>query len=89
MICAPDWHLHLVGGGSGEERAKSLELVGRLGSQAMVHSAISQYRLAEIMHGSHFLVLPSFYEGLPMAVMEALTSGCRIVATNLRELRKL
>jgi glycosyltransferase involved in cell wall biosynthesis len=35
------------------------------------------------MKHSHIFVLPSFYEGLPLVVLEGLASGCRIVATNL------
>lgn len=32
---------------------------------------------------SHILVPSSFYEGLPLVVLEGLASGCRIVATDL------
>ncbi len=28
-------------------------------------------------------ILPSFYEGLPLVLMEALACGCRIIATAL------
>jgi len=35
------------------------------------------------MRHSHILVLPSFYEGLPLVILEGLASGCRIVATDL------
>jgi len=82
-IEAPDWHLHLVGGGSGEEKAECLKLADRLGHRLTVHGAVSQQRLADIMKRSHVFVLPSFYEGLPLVVLEALASGCRIVATEL------
>ena len=29
------------------------------------------------------MILPSFYEGLPLVILEGLASGCRIVATDL------
>ena len=35
------------------------------------------------MRHSHLSVLPSFYEGLSLVILEALASGCRIVATDL------
>ena len=35
------------------------------------------------MRKSHIFVLPSFYEGLPLVLMEALACGCRIVTTAL------
>lgn len=35
------------------------------------------------MRHSHILVLPSFYEGLPLVILEGLASGCQIVATDL------
>ena len=82
-IDTPDWHLHLVGGGSGGEKADCLRLADGLGRRVTVHGPVSQDRLAEIMKASHLFVLPSLFEGLPLVVLEALASGCRIVATNL------
>ena len=82
-INASDWHLHLVGGGSGKEKVECLKLANRLGQRLTVHGTVSQQRLADIMKRSHLFVLPSFYEGLPLVVLEALASGCRIVATEL------
>jgi len=83
MVGAPDWHLHLVGGGSATELSNCLRLADEIGKHVTVHGAVSQNRLAEIMKRSHVFVLPLFYEGLPLGVLEALASGCRIVATDL------
>ena len=41
------------------------------------------------MRQSHILVLPSFYEGLPLVILEGLASGCRIVATDLPGTREV
>ncbi len=79
----PSWRLHLVGSGSGEERNYCLELANNLGKRVVIHGAVSQKDLAEIMKQSHVLVLPSFYEGLPLVLLEGLACGCRIVTTNL------
>jgi len=83
MIDSPAWHLHLVGSGSGEEKDHCLKLAKKLGDRVLVRGAVSQKNLAEIMKQSHIFVLPSFYEGLPLVVLEGLASGCRIVATDL------
>ncbi len=77
------WRLHLVGGGSGEEKQACLRLAHDLGDRVKVHGAVSQQDLATIMKQSHIFVLPSFYEGLPLVVLEALACGCRVIATNL------
>jgi glycosyltransferase involved in cell wall biosynthesis len=82
-ITDPAWELHLVGGGSGEEQAACLALARQLGDRVRVHGAVTQAALAGIMKTAHLFVLPSFYEGLPLVVLEALASGCRIVATDL------
>ena len=88
-VRSPAWKLHLLGGGSGPEKADCLMLARQLGGNVSVHGALSQKRLAEIMRQSHILVLPSFYEGLPLVVLEGLASGCRIVATDLPGTREV
>ncbi|MBW2602600.1 MAG: glycosyltransferase family 4 protein [Deltaproteobacteria bacterium] len=85
-ISSPAWQLHLLGSGSGEEKEYCLMLAKELGDKVRVYGALSQKSLAKIMRHSHILVLPSFYEGLPLVplvVLEGLASGCRIVATDL------
>jgi glycosyltransferase involved in cell wall biosynthesis len=83
MIHSPAWQLHLVGGGSGNEKDYCLELAKELGKRVLVHGAVSPKGLAEIMKQSHILILPSFYEALGLVVLEGLATGCRIVATDL------
>ena len=85
----PAWRLHLVGGGSGAEKAECLRLAKAMGSSVCVHGALPQQRLAAIVRKSHILVLPSFYEGLPLVVLEGLASGCRVVATDLPGTREV
>jgi glycosyltransferase involved in cell wall biosynthesis len=88
-IASPAWQLHLVGGGSGDETDSCLELAKRLGARVTVHGALASRDLADIMRRSHLLVLPSFYEGMSLAVLEGLASGCRIVATDLPGVKEL
>lgn len=82
-------HLHLAGSGFGEEARECLDLAGILGSRLTVHGALSQHQLARLMRRCHIFILPSFYEGLPLVLLEALASGCRIVTTALPGCREL
>ena len=58
-------------------------LAKELGEKVRVCGVLSQKSLAKVRRHSHILVLPSFYEGLPLVILEGLASGCRIVATDL------
>lgn len=82
-------HLHLAGSGAGEETRQCLELAGQLGAGVTVHGRMSQQQLARLMGSCHIFVLPSFYEGLPLVLLEALAAGCRIIATDLPGCREL
>lgn len=88
-IDEPTWQLHLLGSGSGEEKENCLRLVQTMGDKVCAHGAVPQQSLAEIMRQSHILVLPSFFEGLPLVILEGLASGCRVVATDLPGARAL
>ena len=76
-------HLHLAGSGTGEEELHCLNLAEKAGSSVTVHGRISQRELARLMGRCHIFILPSFYEGLPLVLLEALASGCRIITTDL------
>lgn len=82
-INSPDWQLQLVGSGTGEENELCLELAEEMGNKVCIHGAIPQENLAKLMRRSHIFILPSFYEGLALVILEALASGCRIVVTDL------
>ena len=77
------WRLHLVGGGTGEERDEILELAAALGDRVQLWGPQSQEELARLMGQAHLVVLASFFEGLPLVVLEALACGCRVVTTAL------
>ncbi|MFZ1199694.1 MAG: glycosyltransferase family 4 protein, partial [Desulfobacterales bacterium] len=74
---------HMAGGGSGPEFDACLDLAAKLGPKITNHGFVSHPRLSELMQKAHVQVLPSFFEGLPLALFEGLASGCRIIATNL------
>ena len=82
-ISSPDWQLQLIGSGTGEEKEHCLLLAKEFGDKVCIHGAIPQEKLAEIIRRSHIFILPSFYEGLALVILEALASGCRIVVTDL------
>ena len=82
-------HLHLAGSGTGEEEQYCLELAAKAGDSVTVHGRISQQELARLMRGCHVFILPSFYEGLPLVLLEALASGCRILTTDLPGCKEL
>ena len=82
-------HLHLAGSGTGEEERLCLELAEQAGSTVTVHGRLTQQELARLMGQCHLFILPSFYEGLPLVLLEALASGCRIITTDLAGCREL
>ena len=48
---------------------------------------VDQNQLARIYRDSDVFVLPSFFEGLPLVVIEALACGCKAVVTDLPGIR--
>jgi glycosyltransferase involved in cell wall biosynthesis len=83
------FHLHLAGSGTGEEEAHCLKLAKELGADVTIHGRLDQHQLARLMGSSHLFILPSFFEGLPLVLLEALASGCRIITTDLPGCREV
>lgn len=77
------WELHVAGTGEGEEGAKCTESLRSLGHNVVLYGNVTPAKVGKIMRTCHLFVLPSLHEGLPLVLLEALASGCRVVATEL------
>lgn len=84
-----EFHLHLAGSGAGPEEEVCRRLATPCAGQITWHGQLSQADLAALMRRCHIFVLPSFYEGLPLVLLEALASGCRLVVSDLPGCREL
>ena len=84
-----DARLTVVGDGS--ERA-SLELECRklgIHSQVVFEGYLNQHEVAEKLKRADLFVLPSYAEGLPVVLMEAMASGVPVIATRIAGIPEL
>jgi glycosyltransferase involved in cell wall biosynthesis len=81
-----DLELHVAGGGGGSEAADIERRLRGMGG-ATYHGMLDQASLGALMRRSEILALPSFYEGVPLVLVEALACGCKLVATDLPGVR--
>ncbi len=77
------FHLFLAGAGTGIDYEICCELAETMKSHVTLCGALKQDQLAKLMQESHIFILPSFFEGLPLVLFEALASGCKIITTAL------
>ena len=79
----PGLRLHVAGGGAGAEAETLRARMVAMAPGVILHGQLAQPALAELMRRAVVCVLPSFYEGLPLVLVEALACGCRLVTTAL------
>jgi glycosyltransferase involved in cell wall biosynthesis len=79
----PAIRLHVAGGGTGGEADALRSRMDRMAPAVVQHGQLAQPELANLAGNCTVCVLPSFYEGLPLVLVEALACGCRLVATDL------
>ncbi|BAZ30567.1 group 1 glycosyl transferase [Cylindrospermum sp. NIES-4074] len=84
-------HTHLLIAGDGELAGAVRAEINRwgLGERVTMLGAITQEELAQLHRIAHVFVLCSAYEGLPLVVLEALSSGTPVVTTKCGETPKL
>lgn len=86
---AEKFTLRLVGGyNSADEYARVQARAAESRYPIEFLGKLPQAELANIYNQSHLFVLPSFFEGLPLVVVEALACGCQVVLTDLPGLRE-
>lgn len=88
-LCHHPWQLHLAGTSTGKEKKRCLNLARKMGDRVIFHGNLSHDALSRLMGKCHLFILPSFFEGLPLVLLEALACGCRIITTALPGSREL
>ena len=83
----PDLHLTLVG--DGDDRAMLERLAAPLGDAVHFAGYLSQEAVAAALAEADAFVLPSFAEGLPVVLMEALAARCPVIATQVAGVSEL
>lgn len=84
-----DLVLKLAGGyGNKEEYDEIIRLAGLCPYKVEFLGKLSQQKLAEEYNACDIFVLPSFFEGVPLTVIEAVACGDKVVVTDLPGLGK-
>lgn len=78
-----DLVLHVAGDGAGAEAEALRTRMAAMAPRVVMHGQLDQPALAELMRRCAVFILPSFYEGLPLVLIEALACGCRVVCSDL------
>lgn len=76
--------LHLVIAGTGEKRDEFLSLAKELGIDGRVHLLGFRTDVAELLKSGDIFLFPSIQEGLPVALMEAMSCGLPVICSEIR-----
>lgn len=75
-----DWHLIVAGGGDVEKYRDLCAHIGLSGKISFL-GWVDRQRSLSLLAASDILVLPSYDEGLPLVILEAMGSGAAVVCT--------
>lgn len=74
-------HVHVLLAGQGELEAELRQYAAQIDTKQRIHFLGQQSDIPSLLANLDIFVLPSLYEGLSFAVLEALASGCAVVAS--------
>ncbi|MDO4552129.1 MAG: glycosyltransferase family 4 protein [Bacillota bacterium] len=80
--------LTLAGGRGAADPEPLMGLVRQCPYPVALPGNLSQPHLAELLNSCDLFVLPSFYEGLPLVLAEALACGAKVLCTDLPGIRE-
>ncbi|MEF9991842.1 MAG: glycosyltransferase [Peptostreptococcaceae bacterium] len=77
-------NINIVGDGSDKKEYENiLNIAKKSKFNINFLGKIKQQDLANLFRHTHIFILPSFFEGLPLVVIEALASGCNVITTDI------
>lgn len=75
--------------GEGELRPELEALAHQLGADVCFKGSVPNARLPAILGGYRFFVLPSFYEGMPKTLLEAMACGLICIGTDVEGINEV
>ena len=75
--------LNLVGNGTAKESEDIIKSITAKKTKINYLGTLPQNDLETLIRTSDIFILPSFFEGLPLVVIEALASGAKVITTDL------
>lgn len=81
--------VHLAIAGDGPERSNIEQLINKLGLQARVHLLGYRRDTLNVYHALDGFVLPSTIEAFPMVLLEAMSCGLPVIASNVGEISRI
>src|ERR1019366_1943619 len=87
VAAVPNLHLAIVGDGVLRSRVEEVVRVHGLTTQVHFLGVRPPLEIAEILRAADLYVLCSAYEGMPIAMLEALATGLPVVSTDVGEVR--
>jgi glycosyltransferase involved in cell wall biosynthesis len=79
----PRWELHVVGDGPLAMELEHQAAQAGLGQHVTWHGWLSRAQLRDLYRSSHVLINPSSYEGMPNVVLEAMSCGLPVLASDV------
>jgi glycosyltransferase involved in cell wall biosynthesis len=85
----PDAHLTLIGDGEMRPQIEARIAALNLHPNTTLTGWVDEARILSELQGAHALLMPSFAEGLPMVIMEAMAAGRPVIATYIAGIPEL
>ena len=79
--CGAPVELHIIGDGPDRHALEQLARDRNVRHALTMHGWQSRHRVRELVEQCDLLILPSNFEGMPLAVMEALAAGVGVIAS--------
>jgi glycosyltransferase involved in cell wall biosynthesis len=76
------FHLDIVGDGEAAPELQSAMQSARVAERVRFHGWIASHNVLAMLRSSDVMIMPSNFEGMPVAAMEALACGCAVVGSD-------
>ena len=83
------WHLNMIGDGDLMDKLRAQSQRYGLADQITFTGAIGQDRLQDHLIAADVMIISSFMEGLPVVLMEAMSSQLAVISTNVAGVAEL